>query len=184
VAAVGQHVYWTNYPADTIGRSNLDGSHVDRRFVVVRGVPEGITVTASGGRSSPSTGGRCRTSKVPLLFGPTNQVAGPYATGWGEVAPAVISNGGASASGTISEIHWSSWGGKIAVGRASHPTFSPQGGYYAKPVVMELRASAIGRCKPGGRLVYTRFTAREQVRPGGPMGKWFAWAANMCAGFR
>jgi hypothetical protein len=94
-----------------------------------------------------------------------------------------MSNGGAAASGTILEIHWRSSGGKIAIGRGLNPTYRPHGGYYRQPVVIELRASLIRRCKPGGRLVYTRFTAREQLRPGGPMGKWFAWAPNMCVSY-
>jgi sugar lactone lactonase YvrE len=185
LAADTRHVYWTSYPADAIGRANLDGSAVDERFIAVDGVPEGIAVTASGRAASPPSGaGRCRTSKPPLLLGPTGQSAGFYASGWGEVAPAVISNGGVSASGMISNVHWTRWGGKVAVGRGLHPTFAPGGGYYRRPAVIELRASAIRRCKPGGRLVYTRFTTRQQVRPGGPMGKWFAWAQNMCTGFR
>jgi hypothetical protein len=186
LAVTGRHVYWTNYPADTIARANLDGSGVDERFIAVKGVPEGIAVTSSDGAesSSRSAGSRCRPAQAPLLLGPTGQSAGYYAAGWGEVAPATISNGGVSASGTIFQIHWSKWGGSIAVGRGLHPTFRPQGGYFSRPVVIELRASAVRRCRPGGRLVYTRFSVREQVRPGGPMGKWFAWAPNMCVGFR
>jgi len=180
LAADGRHIFWTNYPADTIARANLDGSHVDEHFVAVDGVPEGIVV--GGSTSSPPRGGSCPTSKPPLLLGPTDQKAGPYQEGWGEVAPAVISNGGASASGTIRQIHWSSWGGKVAAGRGLNPTFRPQGGYYSRPVVIELRASAIRRCEPGGRLVYSRFTTREHVRPGGPMGKWWPWDSNMCTG--
>jgi hypothetical protein len=181
LAADAEHVYWTNFPANTIARANLDGSGVNRRFIAVKGVPEGIDVVDSG-KTSPR--GACETSVPPLLFGPANQSAGPYGAGWGEVAPAVISNGGASASGTVSKIHWTTWGGKVAVGRGLHPAYTPRGGYYPKPLTMEVRASEIRRCTPGGRLVYTRFTVREQVRPDGPMGKWSAWASNMCAGFR
>lgn len=185
VAADAEHVYWTNYPANTIARASVDGSGVDKRFVAVEGVPEGITMDVeSGVASSSSSSHGCGTSVPPLLLGPTNQAAGPYGEGWGEVAPAVISNGGAAASGTVSQIHWTSWGGRVAVGRGLHPEYTPHGGYYPKPLVMEVHASDIRRCRPGGRLVYTRFTVREQVKPGGPMGKWFAWAPNMCAGFR
>ena len=181
LAADEEHVYWTNYPSDTIARANLDGSGVNQRFIAVKGVPEGIGVVHSG-ETSPRGG--CETSVRPLLLGPANQSAGPYGAGWGEVAPAVISNGGAAASGTVSQIHWTTWGGKLAVGQGLHPEYTPHGGYYPKPLTMEVRASEIRRCQPGGRLVYTRFTVREQVRPGGPMGKWSAWASNMCAGFR
>jgi hypothetical protein len=182
VALNGQHVYWTNYPADTIARANLDGSEAVERFLPISGVPAGIAVGDEGG--PPSSAGPCPTSKLPLLFGPINPpFAGPYTKGWGEVAPAVISNGGLSASGTISQIHWTSWGAQVAVGQGLHPTFRPQGGYYSKPVVIQLHASRIRRCKPRGRLVYTRFTVRQQVRPGGPMGRWSAWASNMCSDY-
>jgi sugar lactone lactonase YvrE len=186
LAVDGQDVYWTNYPADTIGRAHFDGSDINEHFVAVKGVPAGIAVAPTGAAAaSSSSGGRCARSKRPLLLGPTGQSAGPYAEGWGEVAPAVISNGGAAASGTVSQIHWSSWGGTVAIGRGLHPEYTPHGGYYPKPLVMELRASAIRRCKPSGRFVYSRFSVREQVKPGGPMAKkWLAWASNMCAGFR
>ena len=181
VATDGHYVYWSNYPADSIGRVHLDGSNVEEHFIDVKGAPEGIAVATAASSGS----GSCPASRPPLLMGPTGQVAGPYADGWGEVAPAIISNGGAAASGTISEIHWISWGGRVAVGRGLHPEYTPNGGYYAKPLVMEVRASDVRRCKPGGRLVYTRFSFREQVKPGGPMARrWAEWASNMCTGFR
>jgi sugar lactone lactonase YvrE len=183
LAVDGEHVYWTNYPANSIGRANLDGSSTEERFVGVQGVPEGIAVTRNGGEGSAPRGTCRAASTPPVLFGPQDYMPAYYAAGWGEAAPAIVSNGGASASGTISQIHWRSWGGKVAAGRGLHPTFMPHGGYYRRPVVIELRASAIRRCKPGGRLVYTRFTVREEVRPGGPMGKWFAWARNMCVSY-
>ena len=120
-------------------------------------------------------------SRAPILLGLKHYEPGLYGEGWGEEAPATISNGGASASGTVSNIHWSSWGGKVAVGRGLNPIFMPQGGYYARPAAIELRASAVKRCTPGGPLVYTRLTAREPSKPGGPFGRWFTWAPNMCA---
>ena len=183
LAATDAHVFWTNFPADTIGRANLNGMHVDDHFIRLQGVPEGVA--AVGDDNPPSPNGRCSSTKPIILFGSAGGgvryvAVGYFAAGWGEVAPAVISNGGAAASGTISSIHWTSWGGPVATGRGLNPTYTPHGGYYRKPVVIELHASNVRRCTPGGRLVYTRFTAREQVRPGGPMGKWFAWAPNMC----
>jgi hypothetical protein len=182
LALDSQHVYWSNYPADSIARANLDGTGVDEHFATVKGVPEGIAVDTNPTASpSPADLPPCPPSRAPLLLGLKHYGLGPYAEGWGEAAPVTISNGGASASGTVSSIHWSSWGGNVAVGRGLNPIFKPQGGYYSRPAVIELRASVIRRCTPGGPLVYTRFTTREPSKPGGPFGPWLAWASNMCA---
>jgi sugar lactone lactonase YvrE len=185
LAVDGEHVYWTNYPANAIARANLDGSSMDEGFIKVEGVPEGIVLGRKQHVARPSVStGVCRDrSKPPILLGTRRYLSDYYAKGWGEVAPETISNGGAAASGTISEIRWSSWGGEVAVGRGRNPAYRPHGGYYRRPVVIELKASAIKRCHSGGRLVYTRLTGREQVRPGGRMGKWFTWAANMCVSY-
>ena len=183
IAVDGKHVYWTNYPANTIARANMDGSGMDERFINVNGVPEAVAVAANGDESSASVGVCRDRSRPPILFGTRQYLPGYYATGWGEVAPPIIDNGGAAASGRISQIHWSSWGGKVAVGRGLNPTYTPHGGYYRRPVVIELRASALRRCTPRGRRVYTRLTTREQVKPGGRMGKWFTWAPNMCISY-
>lgn len=184
LAVDSDHLYWTNYPAGTIARAGLDGSERNDSFIPVAGVPGGVAVGAPQDAQTPAPpAGACvEPSPPPILFGPTYYRAGPYAQGWGEVAPPTISNGGAAASGTIDGIHWRRWGGRVASGRGRHPTYKPHGGYYNRPVVIKLRASGIERCKPGGRLVYTRFTVREQVKPGGRFGKWRAWDRNMCNG--
>lgn len=186
LAVNGQDVYWTNYPADSIARANFEGSEVNERFLEVDGVPEGIAVGRTSEPESMSSAEPCRNSQeeahglqtAPLLLGPRGQLAGPSEEGWGEVAPAVISNGGHSPSGTISDIHWTSWGGKVAVGRGLNPECGD-----CKRVAIDLRASVIRRCRRGGRLVYARFSTREPEK-GGPLGKWGAWAPNMCTGER
>lgn len=186
LAADAGHVYWTNYPADTIARASLDGFTRDERFIRIHGVPEGVAVSPGQAAATPpaSTGNCAHPPKPPILFGPIDYKAGPYGEGWGEVAPAVISNGGASASGSIYGIHWRSWGGRVATARGRHPEFKPHGGYYRRPLVMKLRASRLRRCKRGGRRVYTRFTVSEQKKPGSRrFGKWSAWDANMCNGY-
>jgi virginiamycin B lyase len=182
LALDSQHVYWSNYPADSIARANLDGTSVNEHFDTIQGVPEGVAIDTNPTiGASPADLPPCPPSRAPILLGPKHYEPGPYAEGWGEAAPATISNGGASASGTVSSIHWSSWGGNVAVGHGLNPIFKPQGGYYSRPAVIELRASVIKRCTPGGPLVYTRFSTREPSKPGGPFGSWSAWASNMCA---
>jgi len=41
------HVYWTNSATGTIGRANLDGTHVNRKFITRVGSPLGVAVDAA-----------------------------------------------------------------------------------------------------------------------------------------
>jgi hypothetical protein len=95
----------------------------------------------------------------------------PYGTGWGTAHPREIFNGGAP-DGSVSEIRWRHWGAAMATGTGVKPAYKPGGGYYAKRVRAELRASRPGRCPGSNRRAYTRLITREQTRPGGPFGDW------------
>jgi len=97
----------------------------------------------------------------------------PTGEGWGTAHPHLIYNGG-DASGSITNVHWSSWGGAVAHGRGRNPIFKPRGGYYRRPVVALLKAVDIGRCE--GRDAYLRLLIREPRRPGGPLGPWRSWS--------
>jgi hypothetical protein len=97
----------------------------------------------------------------------------PSGQGWGTAHPHVIYNGG-DASGSITNVHWSSWGGAVARGRGRNPIFKPHGGYYRRPVVALLKAVDIGPCE--GRDAYLRLLIREPRRPGGPLGPWRSWS--------
>ena len=103
----------------------------------------------------------------------------PNGSGWGTSEPTEIFNGG-DPSGLITDVRWSSWGGSVAVGSGRNPIFKPHGGYYRRPVPIELKASGLGRC--GGQQAYTRLSFREPKRPGGPLGPWISWsgAASIC----
>jgi hypothetical protein len=121
---------------------------------------------------------------APAAIGATNVVLGakafaPNGTGWGTAEPAEIFNGG-DPSGLIAEVHWSSWGGATASGVGRNPIFKPHGGYYRKPVAIQLKASGLGRC--AGKPAYSRLSVREPKRPGGPLGPWRSWsgAASIC----
>jgi len=107
---------------------------------------------------------------------------GPYAVGWGEAAPPTLSNGGASASGTISDIKWYSWGGPMAQGEGLNPVLREPAGYYAKPAVIRLRLSSVRLCSPHGPLSYTKLDTREQVVPGGAFGPWETADPDLCLG--
>jgi hypothetical protein len=180
LAATEGHIYWTNFPDNTITRANLGGSEVEHAFLKVKGVPEGVTVAAPAGddAADPSQATSCQGSRPPIVLGSPDAQAGLYAVGWGEAAPPVISNGGHAASGTISDIVWTSWGGQEATGRGTNPIYRPEGGYYDRPVAIELRATSISTCSSGGRRVYTHLLAREPDKPGGPMGPWRDWSGS------
>jgi hypothetical protein len=99
--------------------------------------------------------------------------------------PAKIFNGG-DPSGLVKEIRWVGWGGKTATGFGLNFIFKPQGGYYSQPVIIELRASGLGRCGAGGSRAYSHLSVRVPERPEGPLGKWSSWsgAKTLCkAGF-
>jgi hypothetical protein len=104
----------------------------------------------------------------------------PGKEGWGKVRPHRIFNGG-DPSGLVSEIQWTSWGGKTAIGYGLNSISRPHGGYYA-PVLIELRASGLGRCHGSGARAYTHLSIRAPERPEGPLGPWRAWAEapNIC----
>jgi hypothetical protein len=100
----------------------------------------------------------------------------PYGEGWGTVRPHTISNGGASASGRISQVRWSAWGGPVALAWGRLPLYKPNGGYYRRPVAIKVRADKLGECE--GRTAYTRLSIRYPKRPGGKLGPWRLWSGT------
>jgi hypothetical protein len=115
-----------------------------------------------------------RLATGPVVLG--GKVYGaPTGHGWGAPHPKFIYNGG-DASGSISGVHWSSWGGAVAHGRGRHPIFRPRGGYYRKPVVALLKAIDLGECE--GHRAYLRLLIKEPRRPGGALGPWRSWAGQ------
>jgi hypothetical protein len=103
----------------------------------------------------------------------SKQFSEPYGAGFGHPEPEVIFNGG-DPSGEVSEIHWRSWGGQIAIGYGRNPIFRPQGGYYRKLGRVELRANKLGKC--AGKAAYTRLEIRAPKRPGAKLGQWVLWS--------
>jgi hypothetical protein len=108
---------------------------------------------------------------VPVLG--SKQFSEPYGAGFGHPEPEVIFNGG-DPSGEVSEIHWRSWGGPIAIGFGRNPIFRPQGGYYRKLGRVELRANQLGMC--AGKPAYKRLEIRAPKRPGAKLGQWVLWS--------
>ncbi len=102
------------------------------------------------------------------------KLTGRYAAGWGTAHPPVIYNGGVP-SGKAWDLHWTNWGAGATTAYGLTWLYRPNGGYYAKPGAIELRAYRLGRCRSGGPSAYTRLAARVAIRPGGVLGHWFAW---------
>ena len=97
--------------------------------------------------------------------------------GWGTAHPSEIFNGG-DPSGRVTHIKWTHWGSRVATGWGLNSIFKPHGGYYPNPVRIELHASRIGRCSSGGPRAYGHLAVRVPSRPGGPLGRWFAWSGR------
>jgi len=107
----------------------------------------------------------------------------PYGRGWGQAHPRLIFNGGVP-NGKAWNLRWTGWGSPVAHAHGLTWIYRPGGGYFGKPAEIELRAFRIGRCSPAGPWAYTRLGAREAVRPGGPLSRWFPWGGwtSICVG--
>lgn len=97
-----------------------------------------------------------------------------YGSGWGTVRPRSIFNGG-DPGGKAWNLTWRNWGAATAYGHGRAWIPRPNGNYYGKPGLIELRASRIGRCTRHGPAAYTVLQAREALRLGAPFGRWVAW---------
>jgi hypothetical protein len=162
------------YPLGSPG-AYRKGVSFARRVAMITGAILFLTGLGSGWAGGQTI------NRVPVL-GSHNAVP-DGGTGWGSYRPHLIFNGG-DPSGRAFDISWSRWGSPTVYGRGLNYIFKPKGGYYPKPVRIELRATDLGRCAPGGPSAYTHLEARVPVRPGGPLGSWFPWGSwpNICTG--
>jgi hypothetical protein len=125
---------------------------------------------ATGGANGPQVG----LGKKGLM---------PGGIGWGTAHPRLIYNGG-DPNGRAWNLRWTGWGTALTHARGLTWIFKPDGGYFAKPGAIELRASRLGRCGSNGPRAYTRLEVREALRPGGPLSRWFIWGGwkSTCQG--
>jgi len=116
-----------------------------------------------------------RGAEEPVLGSPAHLA--PVAKGWGKAHPRHVFNGG-DPSGEVAKIEWRHWGDATAIGRGVTWLLRPEGGYYARPGRIVLRAGGLGAC-PDGTAAYTRLEFRVAHRPGGQVGKhWRPWAGD------
>jgi hypothetical protein len=99
----------------------------------------------------------------------------PNGKGFGTSKPRTIFNGG-DPSGLVTSIRWQHWGSAHAIGFGKNAIFRPGGGYYAKRVTIELRASRRGRCPDSDAPAYLHLDFREPSHPGGRLGRWLSWS--------
>jgi len=137
------------------------------------GVLLAMLVATGGVMASSAAGGA-----GSVILG-SAEFAKPDGAGWGSAQPARIYNGG-DPSGLVTEIHWTSWGGSTAIGYGLNSIFKAGGGYYSRPVIVELRAQSLGHC--GGRPAYTQLAVRGPSKPEGQLGSWHLWseAKSLC----
>jgi hypothetical protein len=111
----------------------------------------------------------------PVLGSPSHLA--PAAKGFGKAAPHYVFNGG-DPSGEVARLEWRHWGAATAKGRGVTWLLRPEGGYYARPGKIVLRAEALGTC-PDGTAAYTRMEFRVARHPGGPVGNhWRLWSGD------
>jgi hypothetical protein len=114
-------------------------------------------------------------SDEPVLGSPSHLA--PAGKGWGRAHPGHVFNGG-DPSGEVARLEWRDWGAPRAKGHGLTWLLRPEGGYYARPGRIVLRAEQLGRC-PDGTVAYTRLEYRSAHRPGGPIGRhWRLWAGT------
>jgi hypothetical protein len=111
----------------------------------------------------------------PVLGSPAH--AQPTGAGWGTAHPRHLYNGG-DPSGEVAHLVWKRWGRHATTGRGVTWLLRPEGGYYARPGRIVLRADRLGACADGS-VAYTRLRFRVAHRPGGPVGShWRRWAGG------
>jgi hypothetical protein len=119
-------------------------------------------------------------SSSQIVLGKANLL--PNGRGWGTAHPRLIDNGG-DPNGKAWDLQWTGWGSPVAQAHGLTWIFRPNGGYFGEPGAIQLRASKIGRCTSNGPRAYTQLEAREALRPGGRLSKWFVWGGwkSTCA---
>ncbi len=72
------------------------------------------------------------------------------------------------------QLRWTGWGGGAATAYGLTWVSRPNGGYFAKPGTIEMRAYRLGQCTAGGPPAYARLSVCV-ARPGGALEHWYAW---------
>jgi hypothetical protein len=97
---------------------------------------------------------------------------GGSSPGFGTVAPKTVNANGDPGS-VVYDLSWAGWGRSQSVGNGK--TYAPgaHGGWTATLIPTELRATDLGRCKPGGPMAYRKLWLRAKGVPG--VHGWTPW---------
>jgi hypothetical protein len=97
---------------------------------------------------------------------------GGSSPGFGTVAPKTVNANGDPGS-VVYDLRWAGWGRTETVGNGK--TYAPgaHGGWTGTLVPTELRATDLGRCRPGDPVVYRHLWIRAKQGPGAR--GWTAW---------
>lgn len=121
--------------------------------------------------STPTSAASAVQHQAGVVLGSVDFFPSEFDRGFGSPHPRRIHNGGAPSGGAF-KIDWSGWGKATATANAKGRWYKPHGGYYAKPVDVQLRATDLG---PGcdGQRGYHQLRVRRQTSPGS--GQWTHW---------
>jgi hypothetical protein len=145
--------------------ARLEGMFPSRIPVLLAVAAVGLQLTSVAGSAATE----------PALGSPAHLA--PTAKGYGRAHPHYLFNGG-DPSGVVAKLGWRHWGEPTATGHGVTWLLRPEGGYYARPGRIVLRAQRLGTC-PDGTAAYTHLEFRVAHRPGGRVGDhWRPWAGD------
>jgi hypothetical protein len=137
-----------------------------RRVHIAAGIALSLAcagAAAADGNRRPPTLGSARFAKM----------IGGRSSGFGTVAPKVVNANGDPGS-VVYELRWAGWGRAQTVGDGKSYAPGANGGWSGTRVPTELRATDLGRCWPGGPVVYRRLWFRATGEPG--VHGWTPWS--------
>ncbi|MGO8905157.1 MAG: hypothetical protein ACLQMH_05970 [Solirubrobacteraceae bacterium] len=114
------------------------------------------------------------TQRLPTLGSAAYaKIIGGPSSGFGTVAPKVVNANGDPGS-VVYDLRWTGWGRAQTVGNGKSYAPGANGGWSGTLVPTELRATDLGRCRPGGPVVYRHLWFRARGEPG--VHGWTPWS--------
>jgi hypothetical protein len=145
-----------------------------KKIMVASLVLAGLLAGSGGGVAAAGSHAAGHAKLQPTLG--SKKVFSGHGSGWGTVKPKLLSND-TDCTGAITDIHWSSWGGKTAKGRGKTCLNGETGG----TVTIKLEPSDLRTCAGASRKSYTRLLVQFPKAHGGYTSKKLWWGIkNLC----